>query len=295
MVQPIFVIGRNRSGTKWLSNILANHPNVAAIQRKGAGGILETNIFLNYPRLLGTIQEEENYTAFKILFENSNFFKTSGLNVENVFSKRYKSFYPFFRDFMDQYAEYKGLDHWVQKVTSIKFPDLLQAYPDAKFVVIQRQNLHDNILSNMLLKDGKSISYKKTLKHVFLYYLHKRIENKFYNNRNVTFVKYEDLKFQQTDTVNRLCDFLSIEYSDQLLEKSFVPNTSYNKIRKEDVDSPKLRLYISLISIVFRFLPLILLKLIYKINLVFKAIDNRYGKFTPLSFSIYRQENSHKN
>ncbi|MCK4320989.1 sulfotransferase [candidate division WOR-3 bacterium] len=40
MASPIFVIGKNRSGTKWLSNVIANHKDVACIQHELFGGIL---------------------------------------------------------------------------------------------------------------------------------------------------------------------------------------------------------------------------------------------------------------
>ncbi|MFW6008127.1 MAG: hypothetical protein ACOCP8_02575 [archaeon] len=45
-MEKIFVIGKNRSGTKWLSNTVANHKDVFCVQRPGAGGILETNLIL---------------------------------------------------------------------------------------------------------------------------------------------------------------------------------------------------------------------------------------------------------
>ncbi len=44
-ITPIFIVGTNRSGTKWLSNILANHPDVAAVQTERTLGIVETYMF----------------------------------------------------------------------------------------------------------------------------------------------------------------------------------------------------------------------------------------------------------
>lgn len=44
-ITPIFIVGTNRSGTKWLSNILAKHPDVAAVQTERTQGIVETNMF----------------------------------------------------------------------------------------------------------------------------------------------------------------------------------------------------------------------------------------------------------
>jgi hypothetical protein len=68
----LFVIGRNRSGTKWLSNILAENNEVAAVQREGAGGILESNELSHFPKHFN-LNHIEDRTAFQILFKHSNF------------------------------------------------------------------------------------------------------------------------------------------------------------------------------------------------------------------------------
>lgn len=74
MASPIFVIGRNRSGTKWLSNIIASHHDVAAVQHEEHFGILEaTDVFLNMPILFGDLSIAENYMGFLDCFSQTDF------------------------------------------------------------------------------------------------------------------------------------------------------------------------------------------------------------------------------
>jgi hypothetical protein len=45
---PLLVIGANRSGTQWLSNILCNHSDVMSVHFAEHCGIIETN---SYPQI----------------------------------------------------------------------------------------------------------------------------------------------------------------------------------------------------------------------------------------------------
>ena len=60
---PILVIGKNRSGTKWVSNLLANHSSIRAVQAPQHGGIIETNFFGMMQQVFGDIGRVENYIA----------------------------------------------------------------------------------------------------------------------------------------------------------------------------------------------------------------------------------------
>ena len=58
-IRPIFVIGKNRSGTKWLSNTISNHSKIACVRSHEFGGILETNVFFNMPNTFGDLAIKE--------------------------------------------------------------------------------------------------------------------------------------------------------------------------------------------------------------------------------------------
>lgn len=45
MPLPVFVVGRNRSGTTWLANQLCEHPDIAGVQQERRHGIHESAYF----------------------------------------------------------------------------------------------------------------------------------------------------------------------------------------------------------------------------------------------------------
>lgn len=101
MAQPIFIIGKNRSGTKWLSNIIAAHKEIACVQRPGAGGILESNTLSNMYYIFGSLKHDNNFIGFLECKAKTNFFKLSGLSKEFFYKKRPETYYSFFRLLMD--------------------------------------------------------------------------------------------------------------------------------------------------------------------------------------------------
>jgi len=86
MIKKIFVIGKNRSGTKWLSNTIANHQKIACIQRPGAGGILETNIINRMPNIFGTLKKDNNFIGFIECFSQTNYFKLLHVEKEELYN-----------------------------------------------------------------------------------------------------------------------------------------------------------------------------------------------------------------
>ena len=104
MNKQIFVIGRNRSGTKWISNILSNNIEISSIQRKGAGGILECSLLSHFPRHFN-IKNTEDRSAFEILFKESNFHRCSGIDDKFLETTTYSSFMDFFEQYMNAVAK----------------------------------------------------------------------------------------------------------------------------------------------------------------------------------------------
>src|SRR5690606_28021639 len=84
----IFVLGRNRSGTKWLTNQISNHPQVAAITATNTG-VLEANLFEHLPRMFGDLSINDHYYAFLAAFMKSSFFHRSGLPESCLYEKRH--------------------------------------------------------------------------------------------------------------------------------------------------------------------------------------------------------------
>ena len=81
MTTPIIVVGMNRSGTKWVSNILCNHEDVIGVQSERHFGILETNMF-------GTMQDKfdlsspEDYVGFLEMWSKTEFFRRTDIDKQ---------------------------------------------------------------------------------------------------------------------------------------------------------------------------------------------------------------------
>ena len=84
-MKKIFVLGKNRSGTKWLSNIILNNKEIAGIQSNYHRGILETNLFNVFNRKFGNLKRRDDYIAFVEVFTATDFFKLTGLSKELLY------------------------------------------------------------------------------------------------------------------------------------------------------------------------------------------------------------------
>ena len=156
MSDAIFVFGKNRSGTKWLSNLIANHSDVACLQLASSSGIAETNLFQNFPDTFGDLTHKENRLAFLACYTRTTAFKISGLSERDLYEQRFDSYFEFFDQLMNKVAGRAQKAYWLQKGSSLELPQVIKHYPKAKFVIIRRGDAKANILSNLTLftRDG---------------------------------------------------------------------------------------------------------------------------------------------
>ncbi len=292
MIKQIFVIGRNRSGTKWLSNILANHIDIAAVQRKGAGGIIESNILTRYPQHFNLFEVEER-TAFEILFKTSNFHKCSGINGEVLISGNYNSYYDFFTQYMNEIAIGRGSRFWLQKTSSDQLPNITREFPAAKILIIQRRNIFDNLLSTISNASGEKvmpaiIPLKEMLISILGYWRYSKIENKYSKSSNVFVLTYEDLKSDNQKTMTSVCEFLNIPFQEEMLQQVYAPNTSYKKYNKDKFYSRWNILRVNILSNLIKYFPLMLLNFFNK-KLSF-LLKHKQSMFISKTFEEYRNE-----
>lgn len=282
-MNKIFVVGRNRSGTKWISNLLSNHPDVVSVQREGAGGILETNIFYNYPEWFD-LSDKEEQSAFEILFKHSNFYKCADLKEESIDFDKHDDFYFFFDEFMSCYAKQNSANTYLQKTSVQAMPQLKKYFPDARFVVIQRGTVYENVISNILLGDSH-IKNSKIIQTVFSYWMHRKSENQFSNENNVVYIKFEDLKRDTKGVLKEVCPRLGLDYKPGMEVSPFKPNTSF----KDGNDSShyytrSIKIRIKIVSRITSALPL---EVIVMLRRLFRRTTK--PSLIPKSFSIYRQ------
>ena len=111
-VKPIIVIGMHRSGTKWLSNILCNHPEIIGLQRdrvreEGAsGGAMESNVLGRIQGMFGDLSRPDDYIGLIEFWSQTDLFKLSAADKELFYQlkPRPRSYYEVFRVLMDDLA-----------------------------------------------------------------------------------------------------------------------------------------------------------------------------------------------
>jgi len=286
MAKPIFVIGKNRSGTKWLSNIIANHPDVACIQREGAGGILETNMLSTFTNLFGDLSYIENYFGMVVCFSETNFFKLTGLDKEILFKKKYKDCFCLFRQIMNLYAQKKQKTYWLQKASVTNLPQVYNAFPDARFIIIERK-ITDNIRSSRGLAKLNNGPMPGILRETAKWHLAKKTVNKYKGKDNIMHMKFEQLKNDRETSVKRVCSFLDLDFNESLLQEHFKKNTSFQQgIKKEDVLSPLQTLWIKVLNTVWRFMPYFLLN---RVGSILSRAD-KVQRLVSKTFLLLRKE-----
>lgn len=260
MAKPFFVIGKNRSGTKWLSNIIAKHPDVTCVQGEGFSGILESNLFFQFPRAFGDLRQDENYCAMAACFSKTSYFRITGLDEKVLFAKKIVDYHEFLRHVLDAYAEKEKTSYWLQKASPQVLPQLYTAFPDATFVVINR-NITDSIRSSIALARRDGTKVRSIFSEMALYQLGKKIYDQFKRKRNVLFVTFEQLKEDRESVTKRVCEFVHLDFVDEMLEDDFEKNTSFkNEANRQRALSRFDECCIAFFAPLFRLVPLILLR-----------------------------------
>ncbi|MFO7544706.1 MAG: sulfotransferase [Trueperaceae bacterium] len=244
MSTGIFVVGRNRSGTKWLANSISNHEDVSSIRgaRSERTGVLEANLFLHFPAIFGDLSINDHYYAFLASFKHSNYFLLTGLPESVLYEKRHLDYLSLFRFLMDRTAEARGQPMWLQKASSLMLPELYRAFPDARFVVIQRTNVRDNVRSSIALGSrGKALDRHKpnrVARELFSYYVHRATERAYLHHPNVLRVTYEDMRERREATLREVCAFVGLTFDACVLEDRYRPNSSFVARKRDEVLTP---------------------------------------------------------
>ena len=243
MATPLFVIGKHRSGTSFLANLLLDHPQIAGIYYPldsylHKGGIFESSFFYDIDKRYGDISNFENYVEFASVVSNSDYFKLAGCSFEDLISY-YETDYPtVFRCVMDKFAEEKGAAYWIEKTPShtILINKIKKYYPDAKFVEIIRDEV-DTALSSLHLKkkEDKSrlLRLLTLLKVAILKYVYDMYMIKFKKiyPDDTLIVDYSQLVNNKEEVVNDICDFMGLERKE--LSIKFPNNTVYKSVEEK--------------------------------------------------------------
>ena len=266
MAKPIFIVGKNRSGTKWLSNILLRNKNISGIQNEYHGGILETNIVNDMARIFGSLSNKDSFAGLIECFSGTDFFRLSKLSKCELYKTRSKNYYEFLKRFMDIYAKKASTEFWLQKIDVKQLKGFYDYFSDARFIVIER-DIINNIRSAIGLQRKNKIK-TSVVKETILYIYSLKCANRYKNRRkNFFFLRYEDLERDKVNVLRKICDFLGLTYSNEMLSNKFKRNTSFSNQKERDtILSKKDRLSISLLSFALKYFPMRLYDFFYSLK-----------------------------
>jgi len=219
-ISPIFVIGRHRSGTTWLGNVLAALPDVYTPAHEEHHGVHESAFFSQLVPYCNHGRREADRYAVKCLFERSDFFLLTGLERGPEIDGRDCSTY--FRLTMEAAARRAGARYWLEKTPAhtLQAKFLSEAFPGAILLAVLRD--HDDVVASNVHGFGEPSSLRCWLRQSVATAVYEKIIRR----NDPWIIRYEDLLHDYERTVRSLLERLGIDAS-YMPGSAYRPNSSY--------------------------------------------------------------------
>lgn len=279
MSTPIFVVGSwRRSGTTWLASLVSQNRQVASVQggQKGdMGGCVESYFFSHLYGKFGDLKDLNNLVHLIEVFGNSSYFDLSGLDKDLLYKQADFTYAGIFRETMEEFARTKEAYFWLEKNPSHAFylKEILYHYNDSKFISVERP-VQDQIRSAMKMNtlEGKKpsigknllyelkeiIMYNCTLKHIHHFKKH--------NPNKIYILQYNALLNNKRDTLESVCQFLGLEFEEEMLESPYLPQSSFQSQKEKLVVLSKgKKIYIQGFNSICKLVPYTAYRWLYKI------------------------------
>lgn len=270
MPTPIFVLGKHRSGTTWLANLLCQHSQIAGITHEKHFGIHESAYFSCVYGRYGNLDEKSNFVEFVEVISASDYFRLAGANKKYLYSLWPTTYEDLFKKVMDRFAAERGAKLWIEKTPphSVLVNQLSVIYPDAKFITVIR-DVEAVVASTIALAGTEPESKMSNVGEIFSTVVSWVIYNKIlrsfgkHSDKMLT-IRYEDLKSDLEHCLQKICAFLEIPFEPEMSELPFVRNTSFTKIKRGQALSGEEKMMIRFTRHIFELIPLWILNAINK-------------------------------
>ncbi|MGH8223100.1 MAG: sulfotransferase family protein [Woeseiaceae bacterium] len=217
---PIFILGRHRSGTTWISNILASLPEIYVLSHEIHRGVHESAYFSHLVPYCGHGRTDPDLRAVKCLFECSDFFALTGLTQgPDIISH---GMVDYFRSIMEAGARKKGARYWLEKTpaNTLQAKFLSDVFPDAILLAVVRN--YRDVVASIVHGFGEPDSAQSWFWQSMVTAVYEKIIAR---NRGMV-VRYEALLTDYEGTVLSMMRNLGID-SDVVPRSPFHRNTSY--------------------------------------------------------------------
>jgi len=206
----IFIIGVGRSGTSLLQSILNSHSKISFLP--------ETQFLRSYVFKKNVSINTSNYKEIISQFEQDPRF--SRLNIcPKIVIEKSKNMIDVYRNITNFYLKNKN-----KEIIGDKDPKIIENievlnyfFPNSKIIHIIRDP-RDVVLSRTKAKWSKKYPY---FIHSIIYYLQmtlgRKMLYKYFNKNNFYELKYEDLIKDPNYELKKICNFLEVEYENNIL------------------------------------------------------------------------------
>ena len=223
---PILVLGSARSGTTWLGNLLAAHPDIAAPHHRVHWGSVESKMY-SIAEWAGDLRDDRRFIQFVEVFASTDLFRLLEGDKERIYRERPTDLYQLMFDLFDQLAARRGARYWATKLDPplLYRPRRLRAflealdrrYPDSRWVGIQRDAR--GVLRSYLQMEGErsihrlSGTSKKlaTMLESGRYVVHNRAIDELLRQRRGLKLTFAELREDEPAARERLSRHLGID------------------------------------------------------------------------------------
>jgi hypothetical protein len=250
-MKKAFIIGKHRSGTSWLGNLLAEHPEIYGVQNPDRHGIWESLYFTHVAEVFRDIdtKTEAGFAKWIDFMSRTNYFRFSPLTEMELCQIGPAPFEMLFHRFMERASQAKGASMWIEKSPphTLVASRIADAFPTGQFLAITR-NFDDWLRSSV--KHSKSTGRLTSDRPLSRTYLLAKLvaERSLYEaaigslkekyRDRVLHISYEDLRHKHSDTKDRIFSFLGIGSLEERVRSKYEPNSSFDSReskRKESV------------------------------------------------------------
>lgn len=242
-MRSFFIVGAQRSGTTLLSVMLEQHPEILMEPRAVSFRLISA--FKNAAEILpGNLQIERNEFYHWLVKHDYKGRLASLLDLENL--ENYSSLKQLVERSIARKLEDNGKTYWADKAPNLQLfiPDLLLFIPEAKFIHI--------------IRDGRANAYslaRRSFQHLQWSAQHwvdanvpGLINQDLLGTDRYHFIKYEDLLREPEESLRRVCAFLDLPFSAQMLDLKQGAVAEEERYVKSSLDTQKIDRYLSQIT-----------------------------------------------
>lgn len=287
ILTPIFVFGKQRSGTTWLTNILESHRDIYTPTHIEHYGQKESFFFTKILPYCNHGRTKEDLFASHSIFIQSDFFHLLDLSPENLMDIGRQGPYRYFEDIMNKASIQKGAKCWVEKTPSntLIMKTICEEYNNAIFIVVKR-DIEEVIISSRIKESEYNLL--SLMRQVISYNLYYSIASIY--EEICLKVDYTDLINRYEETVEEIFRYIGVSYN-TIPKSNFRKNSSFEtkKIKNVITLNPFERLIVFSISVLFKIIPARLIEKLYLLwFFTLKKFKLHYKMFYLVLKNLYR-------